>query len=181
MTTERNVIRAKPGLLELAKQLGNSLPPRRAGVSQAGKMWVTVGTARSRLATVVDRVTPRASAPTLRRFEHWADRAAAVALHGVLIGQFIASFAAPPEEIGLDFDATDVPVRGWQEGRFSTGFTTTTAFAARCVLRRAAADRLSAALQDRCRQAPVGRSWRCWSSALASSAMRPRPGQSNGG
>ncbi len=74
------------------------------------------------LQTAVDRVAPLASAPTLCRFEHWADRATAVALHRVLIEQFIASFAAPPEEIVLDFDATDVPVHGHQEGRFFHGF-----------------------------------------------------------
>ena len=38
MTQAQKVIRAKVGLLELAKQLGNSLPPRRRGVSQACKM-----------------------------------------------------------------------------------------------------------------------------------------------
>src|SRR5262244_1167799 len=74
------------------------------------------------LQTAVDRVAPRASAPTLCRFEHWADRATAVALNQVLIEQFIASFAAPPAEIVLDFDATDVPVHGRQEGRFFHGY-----------------------------------------------------------
>jgi Transposase DDE domain group 1 len=74
------------------------------------------------LQTAVDRVTPLASAPTLCRFEHWADRATAVALNQVLIEQFIASFAAPPAEIVLDFDATDVPVHGRQEGRFFHGY-----------------------------------------------------------
>ena len=38
MTQEQKIIRAKVGLLELAKQLGNSLPPAKAGVSQACKM-----------------------------------------------------------------------------------------------------------------------------------------------
>ena len=38
MTQEQKIIRAKVGLLELAKQLGNSLPLRKAGVSQACKM-----------------------------------------------------------------------------------------------------------------------------------------------
>jgi Transposase DDE domain group 1 len=74
------------------------------------------------LQTAVDRVAPLASAPTLCRFEHWADRASAVALNQVLIEQFIASFDAPPEEIVLDFDATDVPVHGHQEGRFFHGY-----------------------------------------------------------
>jgi hypothetical protein len=31
MTQAQQVIRAKVGLLELAKQLGNSLPPRKRG------------------------------------------------------------------------------------------------------------------------------------------------------
>jgi hypothetical protein len=74
------------------------------------------------LQTAVDRVAPLASAPTLCRFEHWADRATAVALNRVLIEQFIASFDAPPEEVVLDFDATDVPVHGRQEGRFFHGY-----------------------------------------------------------
>lgn len=74
------------------------------------------------LQTAVERIVPLASAPTLCRFEHWADRATAVALRGVLIDRLIASFAAPPEELVLDFDATDVPVHGRQEGRFFHGF-----------------------------------------------------------
>ena len=74
------------------------------------------------LQTAVDRVAALASAPTLCRFEHWANRATAVALNRVLIEQFIAPFAAPPAEIVLDFDATDVPVHGRQEGRFFHGY-----------------------------------------------------------
>jgi hypothetical protein len=45
-----------------------------------------------------------------------------VGLQRVLIEQFIASFDAPPEEIVLDFDATDVPVHGRQQGRFFHGY-----------------------------------------------------------
>ena len=74
------------------------------------------------LQTAVDRVAPLASAPTLCRFEHSADRLTAVALNRVLIEQFIASLAAPPDEIVLDFDATDVPGHSRQEGRFFHGF-----------------------------------------------------------
>jgi hypothetical protein len=59
-----------------------------------------------------------ASAATLCRAENRADRAAAWAAHGVLVDQFIASHASPPEEIVLDFDATDDPTHGQQEGRF---------------------------------------------------------------
>ena len=41
---------------------------------------------------------------------------------GVLVEQFIASFAEAPAEVILDFDATDDPVHGRQEGRFFHGY-----------------------------------------------------------
>jgi len=63
-----------------------------------------------------------ASAPTLCRLENWSDRQTAWDLHAVLVEQFIASFKAPPEEIVLDFDATDNPLYGQQEGRFFHGY-----------------------------------------------------------
>ena len=63
-----------------------------------------------------------ASAPTLCRLEKWADRASAWRLHEVLVDQFIASFRAAPEELVLDFDATDNPLHGQQEGRFFHGY-----------------------------------------------------------
>lgn len=56
------------------------------------------------------------------RVERRADRAAAVALHQVMLDQFIASVASAPEELILDFDATDDPVHGKQEGRFFHGY-----------------------------------------------------------
>ena len=62
-----------------------------------------------------------ASAPTLCRLEKWADRATAWRLHQVLVDQFIASFKTAPEELVLDFDATDNPLHGQQEGRFFHG------------------------------------------------------------
>ena len=49
-------------------------------------------------------------------------REAAVSIHQVLVEQFIASFAEPPEELILDFDATDDRVHGLQEGRFFHGY-----------------------------------------------------------
>ena len=70
------------------------------------------------LQTAVERDTPLASAPTLCRLENRASRAAAWALHEVMVEQFIASFTEPPSELVLDFDATDDPVHGQQEGRF---------------------------------------------------------------
>ena len=63
-----------------------------------------------------------ASAPTLCRLENKADRASCVRLHEVLVEQFIASFQCAPEELILDFDATDNPLHGQQEGRFFHGY-----------------------------------------------------------
>lgn len=63
-----------------------------------------------------------ASAPTLCRLEKWADKATAWRLHEVLVDQFIASFKTAPEELVLDFDATDNPLYGQQEGRFFHGY-----------------------------------------------------------
>jgi hypothetical protein len=65
--------------------------------------------------TAVGRVDALASSPTLSRLETRATRAQAVALHGVLIEQFIASHGAAPEELVLDIDASDVPLHGKQE------------------------------------------------------------------
>ena len=39
-----------------------------------------------------------------------------------MVDQFIASHAQPPEHLILDFDATDDPVHGRQEGRFFHGY-----------------------------------------------------------
>ena len=63
-----------------------------------------------------------ASAPTLCRLEKWADKATAWRLHEVLVEQFIASFKTAPEELVLDFDATDNPLYGQQEGKFFHGY-----------------------------------------------------------
>lgn len=74
------------------------------------------------LQTALDKVQPGASSPTLCRFERRADRATAVAMHRVLVDQFIASFARPPEELVLDFDATDDVVHGEQVGRHFSAY-----------------------------------------------------------
>ncbi len=72
--------------------------------------------------TAVERDDALASSPTLCRLEQRVDRKAALALHQVLLEKFIASFAAPPTELILDFDATDDRVHGNQEGRFDHGY-----------------------------------------------------------
>lgn len=63
-----------------------------------------------------------ASASTLCRLENRVTRADCVALHKVLVDQFIASFDEPPTELILDFDATDDRIHGQQEGRFFHGY-----------------------------------------------------------
>ena len=63
-----------------------------------------------------------ASQSTLCRFEQQANRQQAVAMHEVLIDQFIASYKRPPKRIKLDFDATDDPVHGTQIGRYFSGY-----------------------------------------------------------
>ena len=72
--------------------------------------------------TAVDRDSDLGSQATLCRLEQRSSRQAAVAIHQVLVEQFIASFDAPPEELILDFDATDDPVHGRQAGRFFHGY-----------------------------------------------------------
>jgi hypothetical protein len=73
--------------------------------------------------TAVERDEPLASSPTLCRLEAQAERSTAVAIHGVLVEQFIASFGKKrPHELVLDFDATDDRVHGTQEGRFYHGY-----------------------------------------------------------
>ena len=65
---------------------------------------------------------PLASPPTLCRLENRAGRATLVDMTKILVETFIASFATPPKELVLDFDATDDPVHGNQIGRFFHGY-----------------------------------------------------------
>jgi hypothetical protein len=74
------------------------------------------------LQTAAERDRTLASPSTLSRFENAADRPWAWHIHEVLVADFIASFETPPEELILDFDATDDAVHGKQEGRFFHGY-----------------------------------------------------------
>ena len=65
---------------------------------------------------------PLASPSTFSRWENAATRASFVRMHQVFIEQFLTAHRRPPKEIVLDFDATDDPVHGTQEGRFFHGF-----------------------------------------------------------
>jgi hypothetical protein len=69
-----------------------------------------------------DEGRPLASPATLCRLENRVDRGACVELSKLLVELFIESFDAPPRELVLDFDATDDPVHGSQEGRFFHGY-----------------------------------------------------------
>ena len=63
-----------------------------------------------------------ASPPTLCRLENRIERKTLIQIAAVLVDQFIASHSQPPEHLILDFDATDDPVHGHQEGRFFHGY-----------------------------------------------------------
>jgi hypothetical protein len=63
-----------------------------------------------------------ASPPTICRLENRVDRKTLVRLAAVLVDQFIAAHPEPPEHLILDFDATDDPTHGEQEGRFFHGY-----------------------------------------------------------
>lgn len=63
-----------------------------------------------------------ASPPTLCRLENRVDRRALVRVAEVLVDQYIAAHPEPPEHLMLDFDATDDPIHGEQEGRFFHGY-----------------------------------------------------------
>lgn len=74
------------------------------------------------LQTAVERDDDLASAPTLCRFENWADRETAIKIQRVLVEQFITSFNKAPKRLILDFDASDDAVHGKQVGRFFHGY-----------------------------------------------------------
>jgi hypothetical protein len=65
---------------------------------------------------------PLASPPTLCRLENRVDRKGLADIAEVLVETFIASFKNQPEQLILDFDATDDIVHGNQEKRFFHGY-----------------------------------------------------------
>lgn len=72
----------------------------------------------------VDTQQPLAGPSTLCRLENRAtlNRKTLSDMAGVLVEVFIASHAQPPEELMLDFDATDATIHGNQVGRFFHGY-----------------------------------------------------------
>jgi len=69
-----------------------------------------------------DEDFPLASPSTHSRFENRIDSKTIFRLHEVLVDTFLDSFDEPPEEIVLDYDATDDTVHGNQQGRYFNGF-----------------------------------------------------------
>jgi len=65
---------------------------------------------------------PLSSPPTLCRLENRITREDLIRMAQVLADQFIDSHQKPPEQVILDFDATDDAVHGNQEGRFFHGY-----------------------------------------------------------
>lgn len=65
---------------------------------------------------------PLASPSTLCRLENRVQRKALVKMSQVLVEQFLAAHTTTPDEIILDFDATDDLVHGQQEKRFYHGY-----------------------------------------------------------
>lgn len=63
-----------------------------------------------------------ASPPTLCRLENRVERKALVRAAAALVDQFIAAHPKPPGHLMLDFDATDDPTHGKQEGRSFHGY-----------------------------------------------------------
>lgn len=72
--------------------------------------------------TAVNRDENLASQSTLCRLEKNSNRQAMMGIHSVFFKQFVASFKTPPEELILDFDATDDPTHGRQENSFYHGY-----------------------------------------------------------
>ena len=71
----------------------------------------------------VDADEDLASSPTFCRMENGrgGTRKACLGIMEVIVENFINSYSEPPQELILDFDATDDPVHGDQDGRFFHG------------------------------------------------------------
>lgn len=65
---------------------------------------------------------PLASPSTISRLENRVDAKTCLKLNESLVDIFIESFQEPPDEIVLDYDATDDPTHGNQDKRYFNGF-----------------------------------------------------------
>jgi Transposase DDE domain group 1 len=69
-----------------------------------------------------DQQDPLASPSTHSRFENRVDSKAIFRMHEILVDTFLDSYDTPPDEILLDYDATDDTVHGNQQQRHFSGF-----------------------------------------------------------
>ena len=107
--------------------------------------------------TACERDESLASSSMLCRFEQRAERQWATAIQQQLVEQFIGSFKHRPEELVLDFDATDDPVHGHQTGPFFRGVLRPVLLSAAVrVLRETVSGRLPPAVEHRCVEACLG-------------------------
>lgn len=65
---------------------------------------------------------PLASSSTISRLENRVDAKTCLKLNELLVDVFLESFQEPPEEIVLDYDATDDTTHGNQHKRYFNGF-----------------------------------------------------------
>ncbi len=72
--------------------------------------------------TAINEEKILASQSTLCRLENRISSQEIAMMHEVLIETFINSFTSKPKELILDFDATDDPTHGNQEGKFFHGY-----------------------------------------------------------
>ena len=70
----------------------------------------------------VNREDNLGSQATLCRLENRIHRKTIINIHHVYLQQFIDSFKTPPQELILDFDATDDPTHGQQDNTFYHGY-----------------------------------------------------------
>jgi Transposase DDE domain group 1 len=70
----------------------------------------------------IDPDQPLASPPTLCRLENRVSRQTLAEIAKVFVEAFIQSHTSAPQELVLDFDATDDPVHGHQVNRFFHGY-----------------------------------------------------------
>jgi hypothetical protein len=69
-----------------------------------------------------DDAYPLASPSTISRLENRVDAKTCLKLNELFVDVFIDSFQEPPEQIILDYDATDDPTHGNQDKRYFNGF-----------------------------------------------------------
>jgi hypothetical protein len=72
--------------------------------------------------TSMDKEDVGSSPSTLCRFEKYADKDSVLKIHELYFKNFVKSFKKEPKVLELDFDATDDPIYGDQEGKYYHGY-----------------------------------------------------------